>query len=46
MRYGFSAAALLVTMFVAGARQLCAQTVRYGVMGDSVTARIARSVER
>lgn len=32
--------ALLVTFFVAGARELCAQTVRYGVMGDSVTAQL------
>ena len=40
MGSGIGAAALLVTMFVAGARQLSAQTVRYGVMGDSVTAEL------
>ncbi len=38
MRYGIRGAALLAMMLVAGARQLPAQTVRYGVMGDSVTA--------
>jgi hypothetical protein len=27
-------------MFVAGAREACAQTVRYGVMGDTVTAQL------
>ena len=40
MRYGIRATALLVAMFGMGARQLCAQTVRYGVMGDSVTAEL------
>jgi hypothetical protein len=43
MHHGFCAAALLVTMFVAGARPLSAQTVRYGVMGDSVTAELRAS---
>jgi hypothetical protein len=38
MRYGIRGAALLAMMLVAGERQLPAQTVRYGVMGDSVTA--------
>jgi hypothetical protein len=37
MRYGIRRAALLATILVAGTRQLPAQTVRYGVMGDSVT---------
>lgn len=40
MGSGIGAAALLVTMFAAGTRQLSAQTVRYGVMGDSVTAEL------
>ena len=40
MRHGIRAAALLVAMSVAGARHLSAQTVRYGVMGDSVTAEL------
>lgn len=40
MRDRLRGAALLVAMFVAGARQLSAQTVRYGVMGDSVTAEL------
>jgi hypothetical protein len=40
MGHSIRRAALLVTMFVAGARGLCAQTVRYGVMGDSVTAQL------
>jgi hypothetical protein len=40
MGYRIQSAALLVTMLVASARTLCAQTVRYGVMGDSVTAQL------
>jgi hypothetical protein len=40
MRHAIRAAALLATMSVAGARHLSAQTVRYGVMGDSVTAEL------
>jgi hypothetical protein len=40
MGYGLRGAALLATMLVAGARGLSAQTVRYGVMGDSVTAQL------
>jgi hypothetical protein len=40
MGYGLRRAALLVTMLVASALTLDAQTVRYGVMGDSVTAQL------
>jgi hypothetical protein len=40
MGYGIRRAALLVTILVSGARSLSAQTVRYGVMGDSVTAQL------
>lgn len=41
MHRGFlSCTALLAICFVAGARELDAQTVRYGVMGDSVTAQL------
>lgn len=32
--------ALVVMLLVAGTRSLCAQTVRYGVMSDSVTAQL------
>ena len=35
-----SCTALLAIVVVAGARELQAQTVRYGVMGDSVTAQL------
>jgi hypothetical protein len=40
MSSGIRKAALLGTMLVAGAQALRAQTVRYGVMGDSVTAQL------
>ena len=40
MRHGIRAAVLVAMMFIAGARRLPAQTVRYGVMGDSVTAQL------
>jgi hypothetical protein len=40
MGYGIRNAALLATMVAAGARGMSAQTVRYGVMGDSVTAQL------
>jgi hypothetical protein len=40
MVHGIGRAALLGTMLVAGAPTLRAQTVRYGVMGDSVTVQL------
>ena len=40
MSYGFGAAALFVAMVAGGARPLAAQVVRYGVMGDTVTAEL------
>ena len=40
MHRGIRWVALLAMVVVAGARELCAQTVRYGVMGDSVTAQL------
>jgi hypothetical protein len=40
MHRGIRWVALLAMVMVAGARELCAQTVRYGVMGDSVTAQL------
>jgi len=40
MSYGIGAAALLVVMVAGSARPLSAQVVRYGVMGDSVTAEL------
>ena len=40
MSYGIGAAALLVAMVAGSARPLSAQVVRYGVMGDSVTAEL------
>jgi hypothetical protein len=40
MQFWFRDAALLATLVAAGARPLCGQTVRYGVMGDSVTAQL------
>jgi len=40
MGYGIRRAALVVMMLVASARGMGAQTVRYGVMEDSVTAQL------
>jgi hypothetical protein len=40
MQAGIRRAALVAMLLVAGARGACAQTVRYGVMGDSVTAQL------
>ena len=40
MGSGIQRAVLLVTILVGGARTLRAQTVRYGVMGDSVTMQL------
>ena len=40
MRYDFRLAAVVAMVIVAGARGLRAQAVRYGVMGDSVTAQL------
>jgi hypothetical protein len=40
MHRGIRWVALLAMVMVAGARELCAQTVRYGVMGDSVTTQL------
>jgi hypothetical protein len=40
MQMGMRGTALLATLLVAGAWPLCAQIVRYGVMGDTVTAQL------
>ena len=40
MRRSIRSTALLAMTLIGGARALCAQTVRYGVMGDSVTAQL------
>ena len=40
MNRSFPRTVFLATLFVAGTRALCAQTVRYGVIGDSVTAQL------
>jgi len=37
MRLGIGRAALFAGLVIGGARDACAQTVRFGVMGDSVT---------